>query len=83
MKDFGVYPDLAKQDPLSHLKALKLVCKSKDPKAAENKNNIFYDNDCSNCKAVYFGESKWSLKSRSNEYKILVDCHKNEIAKHC
>ena len=65
------------------MKPLKLVCKPKDRKAAEDKNNIFHDMDCSNCNAVYFGESKWSLKSRSNEYKILVDCHKNEIAKHC
>ena len=54
--------------------------------AAEDKNNIVYKIDCSNCKAVYFGESKRSLKLRSDEHKRSVrncDCDKNEIAKHC
>ena len=40
----------------------------------------------SNCQAIYFGESKQSLKSRSDERKRSVwncDCDKNEIAKHC
>ena len=35
---------------------------------------------------VYNGESKWSLKARSDERKRSVkncDCDKNEIAKHC
>ena len=39
-----------------------------------------------NCQAVYFGESKGSLKSRSDEHKRSVrncNCDKNEIAKHC
>ena len=38
-----------------------------------------------NCQAVYFGESKGSLKSRSDEHKRFVrncNCDKNEIAKH-
>ena len=42
--------------------------------------------DSSNCEAVQFGESKRSLKSRSDECKRSVrncDCDKNEIAKHC
>ena len=42
--------------------------------------------DCSNCEVVYFGESKRSLKSHSDEHKRSVgncDCDKNEIAKHC
>ena len=42
--------------------------------------------NCSNCQAVYFGESKRSLKSGSDEQKKSVrdcDCDKNEIAKHC
>ena len=30
----------------------------------EDKNNIAYEIDCRNCEAVYFGESKRSLKSR-------------------
>ena len=44
----------------------KLLCKPKDRVATEDKNNIVYEIDCSNCKAVYFGESTWSLKSRSD-----------------
>ena len=64
----------------------KLLCKPKDRVATEDKNNIVYEIDCSNCQAVYFGESKRSLKSRSDEHKRSVrncDCDKNEIAKHC
>ena len=36
--------------------------------------------DCSNCEAVYFGESKRSLNSRSDEHKRSVrncNCDKN------
>ena len=64
----------------------KLHCKPKNRIATEYKNNIVYEIDCSNCKAVYFDESKQSLKSRSDEHKRFVkncDCDKNEIAKHC
>ena len=64
----------------------KLLCKPKDRVATEDKNNIVYEIDCSNCQAVYFGESKRSLKSRSDEHKRSArncDCDKNEIAKHC
>ena len=64
----------------------KLLCKPKARVATEDKNNIVYEIDCSNCEAVYFGESKRSLKSRSDEHKRSVrncDCDKNEIAKHC
>ena len=64
----------------------KLLCKLKDQVAAEDKNNIVHKIDCSNCKAVYFGEYKQSLKSRSDEHKRSVgncNCDKNEIAKHC
>ena len=51
----------------------------------EGKNSIIYEIDCSNCQTVYFGESKRSLKSRSDEHKRPVrncDCDKNEIDKH-
>ena len=41
----------------------KLLCKPKGGVATEIKNNIIYEIDCSNCEAVYFGESKSSLKS--------------------
>ena len=41
-----------------------LLCKLKDRVATEDKNNIVYEIGCSNCEAVYFGESKRSLKSR-------------------
>ena len=64
----------------------KLLCKPKDRVATEDKNNIVYDMNCSNWEAVYFGESKRSLKSRSDEHKRYVrncDCGKNEIAKQC
>ena len=49
------------------------------------KNNIVYEIDFSNCEAVYFIESKRSLKSHSDEHKRPVrnyDCENNEIAKH-
>ena len=58
----------------------KLLCKPKDRVATEDKSNIFYEIDCSNCQAVYFGESKPSLKSRSDDHKRSVrncDCDKN------
>ena len=64
----------------------KLLCKPKDRVATEGKNNIVYQTDCYNCEAVYFGESKRSLKSRSDEHKRSVrncDYDKNEIDKHC
>ena len=67
----------------------KLLCKPNYRVAKkEDKNNIVYEIDCSNCEAVYFNESKGSLKSCSfeHEQKISVrncDCDKNEIAKHC
>ena len=38
----------------------KLLCKPKNRIATEDKNNIVYEIDCSNCEAVYFGESKRS-----------------------
>ena len=64
----------------------KLLCKPKDRVATEGKNNIVYQTDCCNCEAVYFGESKRSLKSRSDEHKRSdrnCDYDKNEIDKHC
>ena len=64
----------------------KLLCEPKDRVATEDKNNNVYEIDCSNCEAVYFGESKQSLKTRSGEHKRPVrnsDCDKNEIVKHC
>ena len=63
----------------------KLLCKPKDRVAIEDKNNIVYEIDCSNCEAVYFGESKRSLKSLSDERKRSIrncDCDNNETAKY-
>ena len=60
-------------------------CKSKDRVATEDKNKIVSEIDCSNCEAVYCGQSKRSLKSRSDEHKrsfTNCDCDKNENAKH-
>lgn len=42
---------------------------------AEDKNNIDRKTDPSKCEAIYFGESKRSVRS--------CDCEKNEIAIHC
>ena len=64
----------------------KLLCNPKDRVATEHKNNIVYEIDCSNCEAVYLGESKQSLKSCSDEHKRSVrncDCDNNEFVKHC
>ena len=64
----------------------KLLCKAKDRVATEDKHNIVYEIDCSNCEAVYFGESKRSLKWRSDEQKRSVrncDYDKNELGNHC
>ena len=65
----------------------KLLCKPKDRVATEDKNNIIYKVDCSNCETFYFVESKQkSLKPRSGEHKSSernFDCDKNQIAKHC
>ena len=64
----------------------KLLCRPKNRVATEDKNNIVYEIDCSNCEPVYFHESKWSLQLCSDEHKRSVrncDCNKNKIAKHC
>ena len=64
----------------------KLLPKQRDRVATEDKNNIVYGIDCSNSEAVYFGESKRSLRSRSDEHKRSVrnyDCENYEMAKHC
>ena len=64
----------------------KFLCKPKVGVATKDKNNIVYEIHCSNCEAVYFGESKRSLKSRPDEQERSVmncDCDKNEIVKHC
>ena len=62
----------------------KLLCNPKERAATEDKSNFVYEINFSNCEAVYFGESKRSLKSCSDERERSVrncDCHKNEIAK--
>ena len=63
----------------------KLLCKPKGRVAVEDKNNIVYQNDCSNCEAVNFSDSKLSLKLHSDGHKRSVrncDCDQNETAKH-
>ena len=60
----------------------KLLRKHKDRLAADDKSNIVYEIDCSDCKTVYLGESKRSLKSLSDEHKKSVkNCNfeKSEI----
>ena len=64
----------------------KLLCYPKNRVATKDENNIVYEIDCSNCIALYFGESKQSLKLRSDKHKRSVrncDCEKNKIAKYC
>ena len=64
----------------------KLLCKPKDRIGTEEKNNIVYQINCSDYEAVHFGESKRSLKLRSEEHQRSVrncDCDNNEIVKHC
>ena len=64
----------------------KLLCKLKDGVATEDKINSVYKIDSSNCEAVYFGEPKRFLKSRSDEHKRSARncyCDQSEIAKHC
>ena len=64
----------------------KLLCTPKDWGATEDKNKLVYETDCNNWEAVYFGESKRSWNSHSDEHKISLrkcDCEKNEIANHC
>ena len=50
----------------------ELLCKPKDRVAKEDKKNVVYEIDFTNFEAVYFGESKQSLKSRSDEHKRTV-----------
>ena len=62
------------------------VYDTKGRAATEDKNNFIYAIDCNNCKVVCFGESKWSLKLRSDEHKRSIrsfNCDENKIAKHC
>ena len=64
----------------------KLLFKPEDQVATGVEDNVIYEVDCSNYEAVYLGESKRSLKSRSDEHKRSVrncDCEKNETPKHC
>ena len=49
----------------------KLLCKRTEW-LQKIKSNIVYEIDCSICKGVYFGESKQSLKSLSDEHKTLL-----------
>ena len=76
VKNYGIYSDLTRSHKIkstfyNESTLGKLLSKPKDRVAAKDKNNIFYENDCSNCEAVYFGKSKRYLKSRSDEHKNL------------
>ena len=50
----------------------KLLFKPKDRVVTGDKSNFVYEVDCSNYEAVYLGESKRSLKSRSDKHKRSV-----------
>ena len=58
----------------------KVKQQSKVSVAKEDKNNIAYKIDCSNCEAVYFHELKQSLKCWSDENKRFFrncNCERN------
>ena len=60
----------------------KLLYTPKDGIATEDKDSIVYETDRSNCKVVYFGESKRSLKLRPYEQERPVkncDCKNREL----
>ena len=52
----------------------KLLCKPKEKIATEHKNITGYEINCSNCEALYFSESKGSLKSQHKRYVKNCDC---------
>ena len=87
MKNYGVYSSHKIRSTFyTEMTLRKFLCKPKDPVATEDKSNIVYEIDCSNCQLVYLGESKRSSKLRSDEHKRSVrncNCDKNEIVKHC
>ena len=65
---------------------VKLLCKPKDQVARENKNNIFCEIDCRNCKSVYFWWIQTLFKTAFRWTQKVVrncDCEKNETAKSC
>ena len=68
-------------------KLLKLLANRKVKVAREDKDNIVQEIiNCSNGKAFHFGESKQSLKWRSDKHKRSLrncDCETNETAKDC
>lgn len=63
----------------------KLPCKLKHPVATEDKSHIVYEINCSYSEAVFFGKSRRSLKSRSDEHRRFVEnfYNKTEISKYC
>ena len=63
----------------------KLLCKPKSSVTTEQKISIVYKVHCTNCQAVYFGESKRSFKSRFNWHMRPVkncDIKVNKICQH-
>ena len=57
----------------------------KDPVDSNQQNNVVYKIPCSDCNAVYIGESKRTLDQRVKEHERAVrngDIDKNEIADH-
>ena len=64
----------------------KSLSHPKDPISVELQNNVVYKIPCNDCNAIYIGESKRSLKTRSKEHQYAVRAghtDKNEIADHC
>ena len=88
LKDYSIYSDLTKLDPLSTLKEIYLnsFANLKIQQLQKYKNYVIQEIDSSICETVYFGEQEHYLKSCSDEHKRSLrnyDCNKNEIGKHC
>ena len=64
----------------------KILSHPKDKLQPDHLSNVVYEIPCSNCDAVYIGETKRRFKQRAQEHIRAVrnaDTEKNEIAHHC
>ena len=77
LRSHKIGPTFQNKNPLR-----KILCKPKDRLATEDKNNIVYEIDCSNFKAVYFSEPKRSLKSQFRIAIVIRMKLQNTVRKH-
>ena len=86
LTNYGVYSYLKTRSSFYTKSTLhKLICKQKDWRATEDKNNSVYEIECSKLETVnYFSKSKQTLNPCSDEHNRSVrncDCENDEIAK--